>query len=46
MPFRSEEKFFITPVFSTVCAGITTDGICILIKGQVKAEDAIQNNGL
>jgi hypothetical protein len=35
----SEEIFFITSVFSTVCAGITTDGICILIKGQAKTED-------
>jgi hypothetical protein len=38
MPFRSEEKIFITVVFSTACASITTDGICILIKGQAKTE--------
>jgi len=41
MPFRSEENFFITLVFSTVCACITKDGICILTKGQAKTEDKI-----
>jgi hypothetical protein len=40
----NEENFFIIPVFATVCAGITEDGICILIQG--KTEDATQNNSL